>query len=139
MFQAEPSFVELRSRHEGQHQKERTNNNFHHVDFLRQVRFGAKFTAKAFGVASLSPLNGAAKGILVRSFREVEVLDSACIQHKPGNMSDAGIAGKPHRPDLPCENISHGRPQCIGLVLQAQQAQLVSAASNTVGFPPPMR
>src|SRR5258707_13190811 len=42
------------------------------------------------------------------------------------------IAGKPHRPDLPGKNISHCWLQCIGLMLQACEAQLLSVQRNPV-------
>lgn len=55
---------------------------------------------------------------LVRSFREVEILNTACIQHKPRNAR-VRIAHKPHGANFPSKNVSHCRSQRIGLVFQS--------------------
>jgi len=68
---------------------------------------------------------------LIRSFREVEVLNTACIQHKSGNVS-VRIPCKPHGPNLPGKNVSHCWSQRLGLVLQADQPQLVYVQHDPV-------
>src|SRR5260370_31935202 len=59
---------------------------------------------------------------LVRFPPELEVLNAASIKNESRNVL-VRVPGKPHRADIPDENVMRGWPKCFGFVLQSRQTQ----------------